>query len=1121
MDNQSRTCVFTTCFLGAPDPVYDAFSTLGHYLRQYGVELVLFSCRGDFSAYDGFTLYRIPFSLRENGQLFQHAVSASGPALSGAMLQELMTLDREWVGDDTPFAAEVYIQRAFTYWQKAVEILRPCAVISWGTTAPFSRLMMRLGQLNQLPLYVMERGWLQDTLGLTVLGQGHMANICTDISRLYDDVPEEGQKEHWAQIHSYYTHTRHQHYPSHNQSIADETVIRLREQSGLKILYLGSNDAGGGNSLKGVNQSERASTWASTSYNAAAELAAAIEQLDMECQLWIKPHPSTDFRLPEGSLGGQIDYFRTENVQQLVEMADLVVTLGSTAQIYGLLYDKPFLVMGNSILMGRRIAYEALSREDLLPSLKQALARESLSERLAAGKALVTRMYLGDVIGLNSEVPTRLKVADLASFLARFRTLAIDTSLKMTERRDRFDAFTAIASGGASNDDPEYLKKQLVDQADSLKEQTLLVETLRTEISRLECEVAKYDQIASKLHEENQKQVDALLRTASDMDHLRQKYDTLVKTSGALESEKQALEQENIRHLSDLEALRIDAESTTKAHKLMLADAQKTHIAEQKSLQARIETLGTELRTETVRHAERLKDERQKTEISFKSQIADLKAEHKAQTDTLNRLVTQLKAEATALETQHAKTLKSQQQRADDAAKAHETAVQNLKEAFENERAILTNQIDAKTNELKAAEAAATRHLSDLKAEHKAQTDTLNRLVTQLKAEATALETQHAKTLKSQQQRADDAAKAHETAVQNLKEAFENERAILTNQIDAKTNELKAAEAAATRHLSDLKAEHKAQTDTLNRLVTQLKAEATALETQHAKTLKSQQQRADDAAKAHETAVQNLKEAFENERAILTNQIDAKTNELKAAEAAATRHLSDLKAEHKAQTDTLNRLVTQLKAEATALETQHAKTLKSQQQRADDAAKAHETAVQNLKEAFENERAILTKQIDAKTNELKAVEAAATQRLQTAQNVASKHHHDLQTLLDDLKASYAAERTDLNKQITSLKRSQDALKLNHEKALQRQSIQYESQITDLRVSLENLRTSHADESNQRQIQFSNLENQLAEAVAHRTRLSDALATQSQLVESYRAGRASDYLQWAFNKSKRI
>jgi len=101
-------------------------------------------------------------------------------------------------------------------------------------------------------------------------------------------------------------------------------------------------------------------------------------------------------------------------------MADLCVTWASTTQMTALFEGCPVMTLGNGILMGRDIAYEVHSREQLDSVLSNALRRDSWPERRSRGQALIAAMFERDLFGLSDAVPTRLQLRDLAQLVGRF-----------------------------------------------------------------------------------------------------------------------------------------------------------------------------------------------------------------------------------------------------------------------------------------------------------------------------------------------------------------------------------------------------------------------------------------------------------------------------------------------------------------------------------------------------------------------------------------------------------------------------------------------------------------------------------------------------------------------------
>ena len=459
--------VLTMCFLPPGDAVYDDFSRLGHKLRSLDLELVI-CCTDPGLERDGFTTITIPFLLRDHAARFSNTVSASGLPVTGAILRELMDLDGDWSGAPVTSATELSVQKAGVFWAAALEVIGPCAVLAWGSTAPFSRLMARLAQVANIPVYILERGWFEHTLSLGVLGQGPFGDAVIDIAYQYDDRARALRDETWGGIQSYYAASLTRHYETFNRPVDSGWLADAEARPSTKVLFIGSNDNGAGNALHGFRGSERYAMWVKNSFDAANAVAASLERIDGDIEFWYKPHPGKNFDLALDRVRERtVKKFESEDIYALIQAADVVATIGSTAQCYTCLYNKPVVVLGNGFLLGHEADYHVSAPDSLDKALEDALARRDFDDKLGRGRAAICALYDRNFIGLNDEVPTRRKLDDLAHLLQGLKTFALpqDWSEKQAALADMITIATGEGTLEALNDEVARLK---VETAESL-----------------------------------------------------------------------------------------------------------------------------------------------------------------------------------------------------------------------------------------------------------------------------------------------------------------------------------------------------------------------------------------------------------------------------------------------------------------------------------------------------------------------------------------------------------------------------------------------------------------------------------------------------------------------------
>ncbi len=430
MRGDAKSIIWACCFLWpSTHTAYASFSELGHALKEKGLQLVLFGVEGDYSQYTGFRFFPVSTCLAEQGERLSMQPCNYDPIDVDA-LHEMVCIDQAFNSQLSFVEAGPLVERSLSFWERAFDILQPTAILTWGTSIPFARLLYRLGQRRHVLTYVMERGLLENTVSISLSGQVALSSINTSPSLVRPPALDETNQAEWDKIESYCRAIGSmQDHAVHRSPNSEEESFLLTDPKP-RVLFLGNYDLGSGSALTDPVFSERVSTWVCTSAEAGRKVAEAMGRVCPEAALWSKPHPSSHptnfYVLQSDAAPNVVRNFPKVNVHRLIQAADVVVTMTSTTQVLALIYDRPFVTLGNGFFMGRDIGYEVGSEDQLIPMLAAALARDGWAERLARGRALMMAMVKHDLFRFSDDAPTRLNVVDLACMLGRLATATPD-----------------------------------------------------------------------------------------------------------------------------------------------------------------------------------------------------------------------------------------------------------------------------------------------------------------------------------------------------------------------------------------------------------------------------------------------------------------------------------------------------------------------------------------------------------------------------------------------------------------------------------------------------------------------------------------------------------------------
>ncbi|WP_155913903.1 hypothetical protein [Asticcacaulis sp. AC466] len=429
----------TCCYLEQHDEIYKIFSEIGIQLLEDGIELIVVGNWTEPPDYPGFHAVVLPFLLSEQGRDYYNFYAASKLPMSIDADAEFAAIDQQWGPSAQGLEFNYFLQRAVAFWQTIFEILSPVAVLPWGVTAPVSRVMLRMAQIRQIPAYIIERGYLEDTVMLSASGQTALSpsTYAPDLVLKAKDLAYP--KKDWERIKTYYSIKESDRYQQNNILISEDRLHQFANLNGPVFLYIGSNDRGSGLSFHHHALGEKNSPAFESSKEALEEVCVCLKRVYPDCTLIYKPHPATKFEIEADDL--TIINASDVKLTQLIDYADVVINLSSGSQFHTILQEKPLVTLANSFLTGRSVAYEVHTLDDIETQLSLAVTRTGLEERLARGRALMVQLYDRYLYGTKPTTPTRLFTSDITEVIKRYKNYVPKKDQKFVNNIDEFRAF--------------------------------------------------------------------------------------------------------------------------------------------------------------------------------------------------------------------------------------------------------------------------------------------------------------------------------------------------------------------------------------------------------------------------------------------------------------------------------------------------------------------------------------------------------------------------------------------------------------------------------------------------------------------------------------------------------
>lgn len=298
--------------------------------------------------------------------------------------------------------------------ERLVTILCPSIGIVWGMSHPQSQVLTDIFRDNGIPAYSLERGLFADTLMIepALYHSEPCLNRGSDIWKDWGDIDEYGS---YDTIRRYYLENKPQKYFQTDYTPPDRLRESLRLGDTQTVVFWGQHDIWSGILPRGNARSHLLSPFFGTSGEALVKLSQSIENIP-GVSLIFKPHPHDTIDY-EKIAGASTVIARDINNHSLFELADVFVAMLTTTQFEALLYEKPIILLANSQLKGRGIAYEYGIRSTMESLIVQALNKDRHDTRIRNTKKLVSGLFRDFLYRYRPLVPANKNVHDFAGFI--------------------------------------------------------------------------------------------------------------------------------------------------------------------------------------------------------------------------------------------------------------------------------------------------------------------------------------------------------------------------------------------------------------------------------------------------------------------------------------------------------------------------------------------------------------------------------------------------------------------------------------------------------------------------------------------------------------------------------
>lgn len=274
--------------------------------------------------------------------------------------------------------------------QKIMDTWHPSQIVLWNAFYAFHFIIRHICEGRKIPVKYMEFGNIPGTIILEELGQmGESWPARYPEEFLKIPVSDKEYKEAELLIQKLRRNRLNRNIQPQNNKLY-EVKERLKTDRPI-IFYAGQNDNACGMQPYTENTKRFHSPIFKSSDEAALFLAEVCGKNDWN--YIYKPHPMMARNCDQAALPENVIYVDEIDINDLIDLSDVVVTILSTVSYIGLIRRKPVLMLGYTQLKGKGCTYEAFEKQNI---------KDEISSILVNNKESMYKYFIKHIAQLNT-----------------------------------------------------------------------------------------------------------------------------------------------------------------------------------------------------------------------------------------------------------------------------------------------------------------------------------------------------------------------------------------------------------------------------------------------------------------------------------------------------------------------------------------------------------------------------------------------------------------------------------------------------------------------------------------------------------------------------------------------
>lgn len=386
-DYANCTLIFTSMFVGRVSGIKT------HFFRTYGQKktsgkCVLFSAlqlmNEEYAEKQiGFPVFDVPpicgWSGRKNQNIIESEVELNH-------VMELSADEREWIEyleqrkicEDKEFSFQITAE-IYWYFKNVFNILKPKEVIIWNSWSRSLYILAEISRKNNIPYGFMEYGWIPGTFQFERGGIAGQSEYAVNPEKILN-LPIRDKDMDVKAVREYIRKTQLDNGKFRINDL-DERNLSHMDRHKKTVFFVGMSDDGIGTNPQSEYWYDYVSAYFQSTLDAVLYVAEICEH--NQWNFIFKPHPSTvnDTGFNPNRLPENIIFIKDMQIDRLIEIADVVVSIVSAVDYKALIYRKPLVSLGRTTLHRKGCCYEPENLCDIEKQLKMAMDQGMTEEQ--------------------------------------------------------------------------------------------------------------------------------------------------------------------------------------------------------------------------------------------------------------------------------------------------------------------------------------------------------------------------------------------------------------------------------------------------------------------------------------------------------------------------------------------------------------------------------------------------------------------------------------------------------------------------------------------------------------------------------------------------------------------